>query len=392
MKMEQEIAADGRAADEKVTETMQQPEGAGAESVQQSGGGIAENAQQHKEQSAGDVAENAKQQEVEWPKPPRLNSMVSKEGGLIVRDPITLDRKNEIGQMIFHGGIDAGDLRMLTPEELLFLLTAQEMLHRQNPLPDYANNHHIIYQTLLGRIRIAGEIYLLMDENTGYPLLDNGNALIYLNPNMAEHAVLLYQSQFHSSGFRAFPNADGKAVGNMQEEDTVFRYLGRLGMENLILNNGWYRARVRLQDITDEYAPDERSSAPALNFALCDYLGEMRWRVRYKGREEKLQNKKARLQQQISSSYYLLPAAQDEETRKITAPYIQEDGKSYIPVFTDRTEYRKMFAGSPLCPARCSLGQLVILTDRLAGTAGIVINPKGQDYRLPREEMEKTSQ
>lgn len=371
--MEQKIAADAKTADREEEKARPDSENIGTESVQQS----------------DDDRTDDMQQKVEWPRPPRLNSMVRREGGLTVRDPIMPERKNEIGQMIFHSGIEAEDLRMLTPEELLFLLTAQEMQNRQSLLPDYANNHSVIYQTLLGRIRIAGGIYVLMDENTGYPLLDNGNALIYLNSNMADHAVLLYQSQFRTSSVRTFANADGEAVGDIQQEDTVFRYLGRLGMENLILNNGWYRARVRLKDITEEYAPDTRSSAPALNFALCDYLGEMRWRVRYKGREEKLQDKKAALQKQIGSSYYLLPAAQDAETRKITAPFIQEENQSYLPVFTDRMEYQKMFSDGPLRPARCSLHQLSILTDRLSGTAGIVINPKGQDYRLSRDEMEK---
>lgn len=74
---------------------------------------------------------------LEWPCIQRLNPVNIKDAeGEVMEETVPLERKDEIGAMIFDEDISPDTLKFLSGQELLFLLTALEVFNKKAPLPD----------------------------------------------------------------------------------------------------------------------------------------------------------------------------------------------------------------------------------------------------------------
>ena len=60
---------------------------------------------------------------------------------VVLADPLTPERKDEIGPMIFEEEISVDTLRFLSVQEIIFLLTTLEIFNKKSPLPGYKENH-----------------------------------------------------------------------------------------------------------------------------------------------------------------------------------------------------------------------------------------------------------
>ena len=106
-----------------------------------------------------------------WPTLAKLNPVkVAGQEEELFEDPLTDERKEEIGQMLYEEEISTDALRFFSMQELLFLLTAQERFNKIAAFPGYEANHRKIYNEILGRVRDAKMLYVLYDLVTGYPL------------------------------------------------------------------------------------------------------------------------------------------------------------------------------------------------------------------------------
>ena len=128
----------------------------------------AEQERLEQEQLANTIeAQKKAHEDMEWPPLPRLNPVnVQNAEAVEVEELLTAERKDEIGQMIYEPELNQDSIRFLSLQELLFLLTAQEVFNKKSPLENYESNHRKIYNELLNRVRDAEILYVLYDATT----------------------------------------------------------------------------------------------------------------------------------------------------------------------------------------------------------------------------------
>ncbi len=344
----------------------------------------------------------AKHAEQGWPSPDRLNPVrVAGVEDDVLEDPLTPERKEEVGQMLYEEELSPESIRFLTVQELLFLLTAQERLNKVAPIPGFESNHRKIYNEILGRVRDAKMLYVLYDQLTGYPFIDHGYINIYSSQEYAENAAKAFEKQYRRLLARPC-KADNEAE-SAKDRRSFFDYLYYLGIENFIVDNGYYRAHFRRNEIVA--APgdwgnnaDTSPKNPQLVFSILDFLGEVRWPVKYEKRNEVLAAKELRMARAAQEAVYIVPMQHEgpvevmpdgrykfTKDTKIRFPEIKtKNEKHFLPVCTDGLEYTKMFGRSEFKGAVFTFPDIL----KFVGEKdGIIINPAGQKIMIPRDRM-----
>ncbi|WP_022762756.1 MULTISPECIES: SseB family protein [unclassified Butyrivibrio] len=355
---------------------------------------------ERKEQAISELKE--KHKELGWPTPGKLNP-VKTEGmeEVSFEDPLTDERKDEIGELVYEENLNPETIKFFSLQELLFLLTVQEKFNKVAPLPGYEANHRKVYNEILGRVRDARTLYVLFDKTTGYPFIDHGYINIYSSEEYAEEAVKVFAKQFRQLAVRPC-KADNEAE-SASERRTFFDYLYYLGIENFIVDNGYYRAHFKRNEIVaapDDWGGngDKSPKNPALVFAILDFLGEARWPVKYEKREEVLKAKEMRMATAAQAAKYIVPMQHegpvevlDDGRFKFTAdtkirfPEIKStDEKHFLPVFTDGIEFSKMFRNTEYRGAVFGFADILKF---VGDKAGVIINPAGEKIMIPRERM-----
>ena len=341
--------------------------------------------------------------DMEWPGFPRLNPVnIDSSDGVVMGETVSAERKEEVGEMIYDSNISPDTLKFLTSQELLFLLTALEVFQKKAPLPGFEDNHRKVYNELLGRIRDAEILYVLYDASTGYPFIDHGFANVYFEKEIADKAVRLFAKQFRAVSAREIK------VENPDDTSAVkrgfFDYLYYIGIENLLVDNGAYRARFRRNEIVA--APGDWSGEdisknpvnPALNFAMLDFMAEMRWPVQYEKRNEIVRAKEMRMLSLIRTSNFIIPMQHEgpvevledgrmkfnKDTKFKFLMMNTSEGKQFLPVYTDAIEFGKKLRGSEWNAAVFKYQDILkFVSDK----DGITINPDGQSVVLPKDRM-----
>ena len=342
--------------------------------------------------------------ELEWPQIQRINPVNTKDAtGEILEETVTSERKEEIGSMIYDEDLSPDTLRFLSGQELLFLLTAMEVFNKKAPLPEFEKNHRKVYNEVLSRIRDAEFLYVLYDQTTGFPFIDHGFANIYYEQELAEKAAALFNKQFRKLIARKIQVENkqengGKAVG-------FFDYLYYVGIENLIIDNGGYRARFKRNEIVA--APGEWNMSdqpqmptnPPLNFAMLDFLEEVRWPVKYEKRDEVLKAKEMRMLSLIRTSSFIVPMQHDGPAEALEDGRLKltkdnkirflvmktSDDKQFMLVYTDGFEFAKLAKTTKDWNAGVFRYQdiLKFVQDK----DGIRINPDGQGLVITKDRM-----
>ena len=347
----------------------------------------------------------------------------------ILADPLTAERKDEVGALVYEPTIKPDMLKALNLQETLFLEAALLIAHKQHPLDNYDQNRQVIRNHFLDMVRAQEKIYVLYDARTGYPLLDGSFVLMYLDKEHAEIAAKLYAEQLRSVKIIELPGMSAEPVqhdGKIQMK--IFDYLFFLGAENIVIDNGWYKGFLRRSEISAPFYINEDPEKippynPAISFALTDYVGELRWPVQYGKRKELLQAKFNNVMKLVPKGTYILPfrtldeeaanagdqaadgaageqtatpthdgiaettdaAAESAEAAKknhrVQLPMVTLNGKNFMPVYTDIFEFSKKFANSGFRPTRADFQTI----SRFMGNYdGFIINPQGQAMVIER--------
>ncbi|MBR1670701.1 MAG: SseB family protein [Butyrivibrio sp.] len=350
-------------------------------------------------QEASDTARKA-HEGMEWPVIQRINPVNIQDGDAgVIGETVPEERKDELGQMIYDEDIPADSLKFLNSQELLFILTALEMFNKKAPLPGFETNHRKIYNEVLGRIRDAKELYVLYDKTSGFPFIDHGFANVYFDEELAGKAVDLFTRQFRK--------LEARKTVTLSEDTTktgFFDFLYYIGVENLIVDNGGYRARFKRSEITaapGEWNNDKKPDMPInpkLNFAMIDFFEEMRWPVKYEKRDEVLKAKERRMLTLIGGSRFIVPIQHDGPAEVMEDGRIKltkdsrikflvmktGDNKEFIPVFTDGFSLAGFGKGKEFGVGVFGFEDLVrFVQDK----DGVMINPSGQQVVLTRDRM-----
>ena len=348
----------------------------------------------------------------------------------ILSDPLTPERKDEVGALVYEPTIKPDMLKELNLQETLFLEAALLIAHKQHPLDNYDQNRQVIRNHFLDMVRAQEKIYVLYDARTGYPLLDGSFVLMYLDKEHAEIAAKLYAEQLRSVKIIEVPGMAAEPAqldGKIQMK--IFDYLFFLGAENIVIDNGWYKGFLRRSEISAPFYINEDPEKippynPAISFALTDYVGELRWPVQYGKRKELLQAKFNSVMKLVPKGTYLLPFRNlDEDTanagdpnadgaaaeqtatpthdgmaettdaatesaeaakknHRVQLPMVTLNGKNFMPVYTDIFEFSKKFANSGFRPTRADFQTI----SRFMGNYdGFIINPQGQAMVIERQ-------
>lgn len=348
----------------------------------------------------------------------------------ILSDPLTPERKDEVGALVYEPTIKPDMLKDLNLQETLFLEAALLIAHKQHPLDNYDQNRQVIRNHFLDMVRAQQKIYVLYDARTGYPLLDGSFVLMYLEKEHAEIAAKLYAEQMRSVKIIEAPGMAAEPAqldGKIQMK--IFDYLFFLGAENIVIDNGWYKGFLRRSEISAPFYINEDPEKippynPAISFALTDYVGELRWPVQYGKRKELLQAKFNSVMKLVPKGTYLLPfrnldedaanageqntdgaAAEQTATpthdgmaettdaatesaeaakknHRVQLPMVTLNGKNFMPVYTDIFEFSKKFANSGFRPTRADFQTI----SRFMGNYdGFIINPQGQAMVIERQ-------
>lgn len=339
---------------------------------------------------------------MEWPGFPRLNPININSDDVSMDETVTLERKDEIGKMIYDEDMAAESLKFLSNQEILFLLTALEVFQKKAPLPGFEKNHRKVYNELLSRVRDSETLYVLYDATTGYPFIDHGFANVYFEKEIADKAVELFSKQFRKVAVRdvKVENPDDTAA----VKRGFFDYLYYIGIENILVDNGAYRARFKRSEIVaapGDWGEDNRDKNPinpGLNFAMLDFMAELRWPVKYDKREEIVRAKEMRMLSLIRSSNFILPMQHEgpvevledgrmkfgKDTKFKFLILNTADGKQFLPIYTDAIEFGKKLRGSEWNAAVFKYQDILkFVNDK----DGITINPDGQSVVLPKDRM-----
>ncbi len=368
-----------------------------------------ETAEQEAEQVQSQKKANAKEEAIkaheglEWPVIGRINPINTKESeGEKAEETVPSEKKDEIGAMIYEEEIDPEYVKGLSGQELLFLLTALEVFNKKAALPGFEKNHRLIYNEVLGRVRDAEYLFVLYDQTTGYPFIEQGFANVYFEQELAEKAAEIFNKQFRKVAARKCQIEDPNYKGG--GKFGFFDYLYYIGIENLLVDNGGYRARFKRNEIVaapGEWSGAERRPEPvnsALNFAMIDFLEEVRWPVKYEKRDDILKAKEMRMLSLIRGAQLLVPTQHEGPTEvdengrikigkdtKLKFMVVKtKDDKQFLPVYTDPFEFAKQGVTKDWNAGVFRYQDVIrFVQDR----EGIVINPLGQSVVLTKDRI-----
>ena len=368
-----------------------------------------EASEQEAEQAQCQKKANAKEEAIkaheglEWPVIGRINPVNTKESeGERADETVSSEKKDEIGAMIYEEEIDPEYVKGLSGQELLFLLTALEVFNKKAALPGFEKNHRLIYNEVLRRVRDAEYLFVLYDQSTGYPFIEQGFANVYFEQELAEKAAEIFNRQFRKVAARKCQIEDPNYKGG--GKFGFFDYLYYIGIENLLVDNGGYRARFKRNEIVaapGEWSGAERRPEPvnsALNFAMIDFLEEVRWPVKYEKRDDILKAKEMRMLSLIRGAQLLVPTQHEGPTEvdengrikigkdtKLKFMVVKtKDDKQFLPVYTDPFEFAKQGVTKDWNAGVFRYQDVIrFIQDR----EGLVINPHGQSVVLTKDRI-----
>ena len=337
---------------------------------------------------------------LEWPHPVPISRVrPSGEEPDKFEDPVSPERKDEIGPLIYEERISLDTLKFLTLPELLFVLTTQEYFNSKSKLNNFSENHRILYNELLNRVRDAKMIYCLYDDATKFPFVENGMAYIYLEKEIAEQVVEAYGKQFRKLMVKECPAVP---EGAENTDRGFFDYLYYLGIERIIIDNGRYRARFSRSEIVapPNFADDKKQAPmnPQLRLAMLDFLSEARWPVKYEKRTQVVQTKEARMVALARAGRFIVPIQHEgpaemmndgrikfNKDTKLRFPVMKtNNGKLFLPIFTDGIEFAKKFGREGFEGAVFKFSDILrFVQDK----DGLAINPMGENIMLPKDKM-----
>ncbi len=343
---------------------------------------------------------------MEWPTVPRHNNVVignaENDSEEKPEDTLTIERKNEVGELIYEQNLSPNAFADLSGQELLFLLTAMEAFNKKAPLPGFESNSKKVYYELLGRIRDAKVLYVLYDKSTGYPFIENGYSYVYFEKELAERMAAVYEKQFHKLSALERKVVDDESPSN--KKAGLFEFFYYLGIENLVIDNGGYRARFKRNEIVaapGDWNADDKDKAPsnpALNFAMTDLIQEAKWPVNYDKKKDVLRAKEMRMMTLVRNGTFIVPMQHEGPAQVMEDGRIQldkdtktkfllmkaPDGMQFVPVCTDGFEFARINKDREWNAALFRFRDLVRLVN---DKDGIRINPAGQGIVVPKQQM-----
>lgn len=304
---------------------------------------------------------------------------------------MTEDRKDEIGKLfLLNRETDIEGLANLEIQEIIFLIySAKYFKEKQAFLIDnFDEKIQIFLDTLIDKIKSAQELYIAYNQSTNYPHLDAYDRIwIFSKEEYAMKAKDYFMQQLV---FLEMKKING---------DEIMRAFGQvhiLGLKKIIVDNGEYCTEINRDDILP---PPDWSNTPQINIpitnpdlqhAMIRFFQQLYSKANYEGKQQTLRELENQMLEQVIKSKYLIPMQLKQEEpsspsgegivtlKKDTimqfAGVEGEDGTSWLPAFTDWTEFEKVYDKNVWSGNIATYDDLLALSKNMKG---IVINYKG---------------
>ena len=200
-------------------------------------------------------------------------------------------------------------------------------------------------RALLEKARKQEQWYFILDPQTGSPYVHDGMTDLFVSPAVLEKTIqadkLHYQKRMI---VKEYGPKNRTATFGMN----IFAYFYYLGLEKIKV---FYDDAFGVLSRADFLPPRDYSKLdpvsvpvenPSLRLLLNEFLGEARWDKRYEGKIEYLQKKEKELFEQIAKARFLVPMQQQGED-EVGFAKTSNNGKNYLPLFTDWLEFSKAY-------------------------------------------------
>lgn len=189
--------------------------------------------------------------------------------------------------------------------------------------------------------------YFILDPHTGCPYVHDGMTDLFVSPAVLDKTIkgdkLHYQKPMTVKEYG--PKNKAATFGL-----NIFAYFYYLGLEKIKV---FYDDAFGVLARADFLPPRDYSGLdpvnvpvenPKLRLLLNEFLGAARWDKRYEGKLEYLQQKEQEIFDLVKTARFLVPIQATGEDRKdIGVAKASNNGKNYLPLFTDWLEFGKAY-------------------------------------------------
>lgn len=317
---------------------------------------------------------------------------------------IPLERREELGAIVFKDKFEESDLDPLTIQEVIYVLVSVDHFNEESGVENYEQKCEMIDQILGKKLREAEVLYMTFDAATNFPFISQGCVEIYSEVEYAQEAVLHYREQYRNLSICEMRKDDTRLPENM----SLFEFLHLLGMENILIDNGRFKTVIERQVVLPLEEDDEKPilekpvKNPALRHAIIEFFQEARWPVTYEERDQVLSQKEETMLDELKNATLLVPMMfEGEEVQGEKNQVVPQEGKNmmlpkletedhicFTPLFTDWTEFIKIY------PKDKWNGMIISFADamRISQDMGVVINPAGENLIMNQQSFEALRQ
>ncbi len=309
---------------------------------------------------------------------------------------MTDQRKSELQELYLRSyNLKPDNLIGLDLQEIIYIYFSINMKIK-NGIKDENDDEMLVsvFKAILAKIALADKLYVAYSLVTNYPHVDEkGSAWIFSTEEYAQQAVEHYMKQMITL-----------RIKKIEKEEFIseFYQFYRLGIERLLVDNGYYNVIVYRKDLLSEAVPedtpeDERPLInPELNLAMISFFQNFYSTSFYYGKQEFLKKLENNMIECIPSARLLVPVklegrilgngetAKIAPSEKMQMAYItnEKDNTRWVPAFTDWDEFVKMYSKAEWNAAVVGYNDLMKMSDKCDG---VLINFSGVPLRIDKE-------
>lgn len=229
-------------------------------------------------------------------------------------------------------------------------------------------------KALLEKAKKQETWYFILDPQTGCPYVHDGMTDLFVSPSVLEKTVkgdkIHYQKRMI---VKEYSQRNRTATFGMG----IFAYFYYLGLEKIkvfyddafgVLNRGDFLPPRDYSALEPSKVPVEN---PSVRLLMNEFLGEARWEKQYEGKFEYLQKKESELFDAVKAAKFLVPMQiNEDDSDEIAFAKAANNGKNYLPLFTDWLEISKGYEKDKWKGAVVTIAEAL----EIAGEDDLVIN------------------
>lgn len=316
---------------------------------------------------------------------------------------MTDERKSEIGKLfLLPNKVSIEKLEKLEIQEIIFLIVSANYFKENKTFAksNLSKKIELFLSVLNHKIRHSQELYIVYDKNTLYPFIDPTRNIWMFSKAEYSDNIKKYLEQQQIVVY--VKRLSGEKV--LKE----FADMHRLGLKEILMDNGQYIAKINRDDILPPYDWKDTPKInipienPKLQNAMISFFQNLYSKNNYEGKDEIRHQLEDKIIEEILNAKYLVPIKIDGENSSVTDDettialkkdtiihfgcLVNEDSTQYLSAFTDWVEFEKAFDKNVWKSNIASYKDLLTFSEKMQG---VVINCRGTAFCISEENKKK---